>query len=86
MPLVPLDLNTVKRHMPELPPRESGLDVDDIRRAILQAQRDQGKRPSLAMLTNDVPPEYEPAGDEIPEIPDDGPAATGDEGGQDGGL
>lgn len=72
--------------MAELPPRESGLNVGDIRRAVLQAQRDQGKRPSLAMLTNDVPPEYEPAGDEIPEIPDDGPASTGDPGGQGGGL
>lgn len=72
--------------MPELPEPESGLNVNDIRRAILQAKRDQAKRPALAMLTNDVPAEYEPAGDEIPEIPNDGDTATGDQGGQDGGL
>lgn len=72
--------------MAQLPPRDSGLDVNDIRRAILQAKRDQKKRPSLSMLTDDVPPEYEPAGDEIPDIPDDGPATTGDEGGENDGL
>lgn len=74
------------KKMPELPPPDSGLDADDIRRAILQARRDQEQFPSLSMLTDDVPPEYEPAGDEIPEVLNDGDTDTGDQGGQDGGL
>lgn len=72
--------------MPELPPRESGLDLGDIRRAILQAKRDQKKFPRLSMLTDDVPAEYEPTGDEIPEVENDGDDPTGDPGGQDDGL
>lgn len=72
--------------MAENPPADSGLDADDIRRAILQARRDQAKRPSLSMITDDVPPEFEPAGDEIPEIPNDGPATTGDQGAENDGL
>lgn len=57
--------------MPELPGPDSGLTVNDIRRAVLQAKRDQAKRPALRMLTDDVPAEYIPTGEEIPEVPND---------------